>query len=349
MQISLVQYLRCPITSQSFKLQVIKQSSKNYSNGSEQVIEEGILWANDICYPIIDSIPRLLVEAIIDYSDFLKKHIENFETVKQNIFSNHKTIIDFAIEKNKRTKESFALEWGLFNYEEDAVWDLDKNGLLDRFLTETNETKESIKNKFILDAGCGNGLLDNLIADAGAQVIACDFSNSIVRAYQKNNNINAFFVQCDIEFLPFKKETFDIIQCSGVIVCTKNTKDSFRKLIPFASTTGKLSIWLYHPRKDFMHNLLLSIRGLFIKLPLKLNVLFCKLLIFPPTFIIKKLKGNKQNNREIMIDILDQFTPQYRWEYTSDEAKTWFSEQSFKNIKVTTNEVFGFNIVGNKN
>ena len=56
MQISLVQYLRCPITSQSFKLQVIKQSSKNYSNGSEQVIEEGILWANDICYPIIDSI-----------------------------------------------------------------------------------------------------------------------------------------------------------------------------------------------------------------------------------------------------------------------------------------------------
>jgi ubiquinone/menaquinone biosynthesis C-methylase UbiE/uncharacterized protein YbaR (Trm112 family) len=348
MQLSLVNYLRCPITNQTLSLEIIQHASKNYSNGVEQVVESGILWANDICYPIIEGIPRLLVEAIIDYEDFLQLHVNNFETVKQTILTKHKSIIDFAIEKNKRTKESFALEWGLFNYEEDAVWDLDKDGLLQRFLTETNETKESISGKLILDAGCGNGLLDNLIADAGAQVIAGDFSKSIVRAYQKNTNKNAFFVQCDVEFLPFKNDTFDIIQCSGVIVCTKNTKQSFIKLIPFAKVTGKLSIWLYHPQKSIIHNLLLAVRKVFIKLPLKLNVLLCKILIFPPAFIIKKLKGNPQNTREIMIDILDQFTPQYRWEFTSDEATTWFVEQNLSNIKVTTNEVFGFNIIGSK-
>lgn len=348
MQLSLLPFLRCPITQQKLRLEILKQQTKQYANGNENVVFEGVLWANDICYPIIDGIPRLLIEAVIDYADFLEKCVKNFDSVKQNILTEHKNVIEFAISKNKRTKESFGLEWGLFNYEKDAVWDLDKNGLLDRFLTETNETNQTIINKLVLDAGCGNGLLDNLIADAGATVIACDFSNSIVRAYKQNTNKNAYFVQCDIENLPFNNNIFDIIQCSGVIVCTKDTKESFKKLIPFANPNGKLSIWLYHPRKDFMHNLLLFLRSLFIKLPLKVNVFLCKTLIFPLTYIIKKIKGNKQNNREIMIDILDQFTPQYRWEFTSKQAIEWFTEANCSNIKVTTNEVFGFNIIGNK-
>lgn len=105
MQLSLVNYLRCPITNQTLSLEIIQQASKNYSNGVEQVVESGILWANDICYPIIEGIPRLLVEAIIDYEDFLQLHINNFETVKQTILTKHKSIIDFAIEKTKEQKK----------------------------------------------------------------------------------------------------------------------------------------------------------------------------------------------------------------------------------------------------
>ena len=65
-------------------------------------------------------------------------------------------------------------------------------------------------------------------------------------------------------------------------------------------------------------------------------------------YLIKKLKGNKQNPGEMIVDILDWFTPQFRWEHGHTEAAAWFYKRGFKNVKVTTNEVFGFNITGEK-
>jgi hypothetical protein len=37
--------------------------------------------------------------------------------------------------------------------------------------------------------------------------------------------------------------------------------------------------------------------------------------IFPIAFFVKRLKGNKQNSREMMIDILDWLSPEFRWEH----------------------------------
>ena len=51
----------------------------------------------------------------------------------------------------------------------------------------------------------------------------------------------------------------------------------------------------------------------------------------------------------MMIDILDWMTPQFRWEHTHEEAENWFVKRNFTNIKITTNEMFGFNIIGEKN
>jgi hypothetical protein len=41
------------------------------------------------------------------------------------------------------------MEWGLFNYDEDKTWELQGEDLLARFLKETNETKESLRDKLI--------------------------------------------------------------------------------------------------------------------------------------------------------------------------------------------------------
>lgn len=177
--------MRCPITQQPFELQVLKKSVKKYNNTQTKIVEEGILWAGDLCYPVIKGVPRLLVETIIDYEDFLMQHINNFTTVKAKIMQQYETIITAAMKKNKRTKQSFAQEWSLFNYDKDTTWNADKPAMFSRFLKETDETIESIKGKTILDAGCGNGLLNNLIANAGAKVLGFDFSLSIEKAFEK--------------------------------------------------------------------------------------------------------------------------------------------------------------------
>jgi hypothetical protein len=60
------------------------------------------------------------------------------------------------------------------------------------------------------------------------------------------------------------------------------------------------------------------------------------------------MKGNKQNKREMMIDILDWFSPEFRWEHAHDEAAAWYTKRNFHSTKVTTHELFGFNIIGVK-
>lgn len=348
MQQELLPYLRCPISREKLELQIIHTNEKLYNGTSKTYISEGLLLTSDFCYPIINGIPRLLVETIFEYEDFLQKHLPDFLLRKERILNNYQNLIEKVLKKNSHTKKSFTQEWNLFNYENDTTWNANPTQMLERFLKETDENIESIKGKIILDAGCGNGLLNNLIANAGAIVLGFDFSLSIEKAFEKNDNPNAWFIQADVQFPPVAFDMFDIVHCSGVLIHTNNTELSFSCLSPCVKKSGKLSVWLYHPRKNTIHNIFNFIRNYSSKLPLKLQYYLYLFTLFPLTYIIKKAKGNKQNNREMMIDILDWMTPEFRWEHSHNEAASWFTKRNYQNIKVTTNEVFGFNIIGVK-
>lgn len=348
MQIDHLQFYCCPITQKDLELTIFKKSTKTLDGIEVEIIEEGILSSGICFYPIIKGIPRLIVEAVYDYSNFLQQHLKDFEKKEKNLLDSYKRIIDQAAKKNKRTKESFKLEWTFFDYEKDKTWDASPQKMLDRFLLETDETITSIQNKLILDVGCGNGLLDVLIANENATVIGFDFSLSIEKAFEQNTNSKVIFVQADVQHPPFKKNIFDIVHASGILIHTNNTEHSFNCLTPFVKPNGKLSCWLYHPRKDFIHNSFNFIRKFTSQLPLKLQIVLYAIFLFPISFIVKKIKGNQQNWREMMVDILDWMTPEFRWEHTHEEATSWFEKNNFSAIKITTKELFGFNIIGIK-
>jgi SAM-dependent methyltransferase/uncharacterized protein YbaR (Trm112 family) len=343
---ALLQYLRCPVTRLPLQLTIISKAEKEYLNEKISFISEGILTCNEWCYPVINGIPRLLIEAFIDYEDFLGKNLPDFDSRKEKIYANYDGLVKYVVKKNKRTKASFEQEWNEFDYENDTTWNANPTEMLDRFLKETDETKESIGNKLIFDAGCGNGLLDKLIADIDCKVLAMDFSLSIERAFAKNNNPNVWFIQGDVQFPPVPFNCFDIVQCSGVLICTDNAETSFSCLSPTVKSGGKLSVWLYHSRKDWLHNFFNWLRKYTSKLPLKLQYYLYLIFLLPPVSAIKKLKENKQNKRELMIDLLDWLSPEFRWEISHSVAKGWYSKRNFSNVKITTMEMFGFNIVG---
>ena len=347
---SLLQLLRCPVTRTPLQIEVISKSKKLYNGIEEEIIDEGILYASrDWFYPIINGIPRLVVEAFIDYDTFLEKHIKDFTQKRLHLEKKYMGLIKYVINKNRHTKKSFSQEWKLFSYESDKTWDVDKEGMLKRFLAETDETQNGLHGKFIFDAGCGNGLLNQLLAKNGAIIIGMDFSMSIERAFQKNDQPGAFFIQGDVQFPPVRFNYFDLVHSSGVLICTNNTELSFSCIEPCVKSGGKLSVWLYHPRKDLIHNLFNVIRRFTSKLPLKVQYCLYAITIFPVSFIIKRFKGNKQNIREMMIDILDWFSPEFRWEHTHTEAESWFCKRNYTNVTITTTDNFGFNILGIKN
>ena len=320
-----------------------------FSSGEKEIISEGILYAdNDWFYPVIDGVPRLLIESFLDQEGFLKANLSDYESRKQYLLKNYSVIIQQAVKKNSRTKKSFEMEWGLFNYEEDKTWELQGEDLLERFLKETDETNESLSGKLIFDAGCGNGQLNQHIARCGAIVIGMDLSRSVERAFLNNKEENAFFLQGDVQFPPLQFEKFDIVHSSGVLICTNNSELTFSRIEPCVKTNGKLSVWLYHPRKNFVHNSFNYLRSYSSKLPIKVQYYLYMFTLFPASYVVKKIKGNKQNAREMMIAIMDWFSPEFRWEHTSEEATSWFTKRNFTDVKVTTTDTFGFNIIGKK-
>jgi SAM-dependent methyltransferase/uncharacterized protein YbaR (Trm112 family) len=349
MQESLVELLRCPVTKSKLTISILKKVKKEFDGQLIDVIEEAILYADEDCfYPVIKGVPRLTVEAIVDFEDFLNAAMNDYKERKMNIFFKYGDLIAFTQKKNKRTKKSFTQEWSIFNYEEDKTWDADEEAMIDRFLKETDETINSLKHKVIFDAGCGNGLLNSLLAAKGIANIGMDFSNSIEKAYTRNHYTNAHFIQGDVQFPPVAFNYFDIVHSSGVLIATNNSELSFSCLSPTVKNGGKLSIWLYHNRKDLIHNLFNSIRKITSRLPLKFQYYLYKTTIFPVSYIIKRIKKNKQNKREMMIDILDWFSPEFRWEHSPQEAAAWFRKRGYYKVAITTTDIFGFNIIGEK-
>lgn len=83
-----------------------------------------------------------------------------------------------------------------------------------KFLKEL--TLQYIKNKTVLDYGCGNGVHTGWLADNSCKVVAVDLSNeslSIARQRVKNNNVE--FLPMDCESLTFADSSFDVVFDGG--------------------------------------------------------------------------------------------------------------------------------------
>lgn len=346
----LLHFLRCPVTKSTLNLQVICTGKKLYDNQEIEIVTHGILYAQeDWVYPVVDGIPRLLIESVIDHGDFLKKYLPDYSSKVEILQNKYASLLKNTIKKNSKTKKSFEKEWRLFDYDKDKTWNADENEMIERFLKETKETKSSLYSKNILDAGCGNGLLDKLLAEQGAKIIGMDISKSIEQAFNRNNSANAYFIQGDVQFPPLIESFFDIVHCSGVLIHTNNTRLSFYSMESFVKKNGKLSVWLYHPRKDAIHKMILKVRGFTSKLPITIQYYLYLFIFYPPLYLIKLFKRQKPRKNELMVSLMDQFSPEFRWEHEPEEVKEWFNKKNYRDVEITTVDTFGFNITGIKN
>lgn len=315
----------------------------------QDAIAEAILFAaEDWFYPIIGGIPRLTVEAFLDYQDFFRIQLPDYDWRRRRLEEKYPDLIAYVTRKNKRTRESFSQEWSLYDYNKDRTWEAGPEEMMQRFLEETDERAGDLEGKIILDAGCGNGQLDTLIAGHGAIVIAMDLSLSIERAFRQNTHTNAWYLQGDLQFPPVQAALFDIVHSSGVLHHTNNTELSFHCLESSVRIGGKLSVWLYHPRKDILHNLFNGVRPFTSRLPARWLSRLLFVTVLPVSYVWKRLKGNRQNSREMMIALMDWLSPEFRREHTIDEATSWYVKRGYRDIKVTTVGHFGFNITGTK-
>ena len=342
MKESLLKFLCCPVTLKDLELKIFEQKKKEIKSGL-------LVSPSGFIFPIVNEVPRMLIESFLDYEDFLKKQMSDYITIKNKILKNYTRLINHCIKKNKRTKQSFAFEWSIFKYETDKTWHWDREIRIQMALKKIQENEKSLMGKTLVDIGCGNGVLTSDIAEFGAETVAMDLSSSVEKAQQYNTQASVHFIQGDLQIPPFKPESFDIVYSSGVIHHTNNTELSFSCINELAKKGGKLYIWVYHPIEDWIHRFLITLRKFTHKLPLWLQFWLYFIFLLPISHIAKNIiSGGKHNWREQMVDLLDTLSPEFRYEHTPNEVKTWYIKRNYHTPVVTANDHFGFGVLGVK-
>jgi len=351
MQYELLKFLKCPITKTDLRFVLISEFEKAYAGERVTEIKEGLLFSETgFVFPVIDGIPRMLLESMYDYADFLARHVAEYQVIKEKIEIEFKGLLTYCIQKNRKTKKSFEFEWSFLNAEKkDRIWHDDTSKLSTVFMNEMGEGGAYFKDKSVIDVGCGHGVMTTKIAELSTLAIGVELSKAVENAYLRNPVKNAWYIQGDLQYLPFEEVSFDVVYSSGVIHHTNNTELSLLLIEPLLKREGKICLWLYHPQQKIIHKAILLLRKGTRRLPLKLAFVLLTVFVFPITFLIKKFKRkHAPNYREEIIDLLDIFTPEFRFEIPQDLASVWLRHRRFESVHITTRNQFGFSIVGNK-
>lgn len=237
----------------------------------------------------------------------------------------------------------------------------------DRFYSATGWKEKELKNKWILDAGCGSGRFAEIALSAGAKVVALDYSTAVDATYKNlKNHPNLFIVQADIYSMPLPENFFDFVYSLGVLQHTPDVEKAFKALIPILKPKGKICVDFYWKRFRTMMHSKYILRPITKRIPKETLFNFLqkhinKLLILSNIigkvpyfgFALKKLipvanyKGifpltEKQHLEWSLLDTFDMLSPMYDKPQSAKAVKKFF-----KSANLTDIEIFqAFHLVG---
>jgi SAM-dependent methyltransferase/uncharacterized protein YbaR (Trm112 family) len=333
--------IRCPISKETLHFEALPFN---------EWAVDGLLTSDaGMIYPVVDGVPRLLLESFLDYEYALRRVFLPFEEKKHALLSRFGEKIIAAGTRNQKSKKSFSLEWRLLEKDRSLrVWQTDAAEFKQQLFSELQLPETALKDKKIIDIGCGHGRTTTLLAEQATLAIGIDLGQSVVDAAKKNSSHNCFFLQADLHHLPFEPGYFDIVYSSGVIHHTENTASAFDNISQLTKPGGSLSVWLYKPNKTFLHQLMLHLRKITVQLPLSVQYWLYLIFLVPLHLLVSRLKGHRLHWREVMINHLDMLSPQFRFEHRPQEVTAWFLKNQYNAISVTTSNKIGFSMKGTK-
>jgi 2-polyprenyl-3-methyl-5-hydroxy-6-metoxy-1,4-benzoquinol methylase len=139
--------------------------------------------------------------------------------------------------------EAFGFQWGIWDRTQlDSYTGLSvtKDRLIEAF---GPIGKSNLKNKNVLEVGCGAGRFTEILLSFDSIVYSIDHSNA-VEVNERNFPLSDTHkvIQADIENLPFLDKSFDIVFCLGVIQHTPNPEKSIQYLFEKLKPGGWLVI-----------------------------------------------------------------------------------------------------------
>jgi SAM-dependent methyltransferase len=228
-----------------------------------------------------------------------------------------------------------------------------------RFWHATGWAPEDIKDRWVLDVGCGAGRFAEIALQAGARLIALDYSSAVDACYANLRHYPSLHVvQGDIYALPFPREFFPYIYSLGVLQHTPDVRLAFSALPPLVAAGGRLCVDYYWKRLLTMLHLKYLLRPVTKRLPEK--TLFAMLeRVVPALLPVSQAVGrvpllnrvlqraipivdytgvynldSRQLQEWALLDTFDMYAPKYDNPQTARTARLWFEEAGFTNVDV---------------
>ena len=106
----------------------------------------------------------------------------------------------------------------------------------------------------LLDAGCGSGLFSHMAIKAGAQVVGVDAAPGLLKVARRRNPHNNFMEE-DLEALPFKDETFNVVTGFNSFQYAGSFENALSEATRVLKPGGKLvlAIWAKPGESDATH------------------------------------------------------------------------------------------------
>jgi len=291
-------------------------------------------------YPILDGVPVMLP------SMFSSSFIDKFKNELDNVNKEHSNNLSF---KQTKFNWSFSDEWQYhFDNSMDETWGWTIKERFEQFLLETESQSNELNNKLILDAGCGNGDLTKYISNYSEITFGIDLSTSVFLAEKNRKSKNACFIMGDLQAMPFKDKTFDIMVSNGVIHHTPNTETTFYSLARKVALKGKLYIWLYSEKGNFVWRVKRKLFDIARMIVCRLNSKMQSWIVSAFVAILKIINPNT-DKKKLRISMYDAITPRWRHYHTPEEVAYWYYRSEFGAISLTHfDNKYGFGIYAKK-
>ena len=196
---------------------------------------------------------------------------------------------------------------------------------------------DTIKDKSVLDCGCGSGITSIAFSESGARkVVGIDQSEECILFAVKqatNFNISNYkFLQVNLldpDSLDtmLGSERFDIVYSFGVLHHTSDIKRAFQNISKYVTGDGELCVGLYLKTK--LTHFFNFLGRIYRSLPKFIQEFWC-FFILVVLKMYDSLFGKKTlDNARLREEVHDWFGVPKRSHHSPDEVKEWFSEAGF--------------------
>jgi SAM-dependent methyltransferase len=229
----------------------------------------------------------------------------------------------------------------------------------ERFWKATGWSPADLSGRWVLDVGCGSGRFAEVALEAGAKVIALDYSSAVDACYANlAHHPGLHVIQGDIYALPFAQAFFPFVYSLGVLQHTPDVERSFAALPPLVAPGGRLCVDYYWRRVRTLLHTKYILRPFTRRLPREKLFAFLEKAV-PVLLPISQALGrvpvlspvlkravpivdytgiydldDRQLREWALLDTFDMLSPRYDNPQTARTVRRWFERAGFVDVAV---------------